>query len=90
MEYLVLAVAGLVGGALGYPNPDDPDSPQCKVCGLVIGIIAAIIYYMVLKNMLGEDHSVFTLSVVGVIGGAAGGALAGAGMNLARGGKRSA
>lgn len=90
MEYLVLAVAGLVGGALGYPNPEDDDSPQCKVCGYVIGIVAAIIYYMVLRDMLGEDRSFFTLSVVGVLGGAAGAALAGAGMNLARGGKRNA
>lgn len=88
MEYLVLAVAGLVGGALGYPNPDDPDSPQCKVCGLVIGVISAIIYYLVLKTQLGDDHSVFTLSVVGVLGGAAGAALVGAGINLAGGGKK--
>jgi hypothetical protein len=87
MEYLILAVAGLVGGGLGYPNPDDPNSPQCKVCGFVIGVIAAIIYYMVLKDALGADHSFFTLSVVGLVGGAAGGALVGAGMNLARGKK---
>lgn len=90
MEYLILATAGVVGGIYGYPNPDDPDSPQCPVCAIAIGIIASIIYYMVLKNVLGEDNSVFTLSVVGFFGGAAGAAIVGAGINMARGGKKSA
>jgi hypothetical protein len=89
MEYLVVGIAGLVGGRLGYPNPDDDDSPDCDVCGLVIGVIAAIIYYLVLKNTLGEDNSFFTLSVVGLVGGAAGAALGGAGINMARGKKTS-
>lgn len=87
MEYLVVGIAGLVGGRLGYPNPDDPDSPDCDVCGLAIGLVAAIIYYLVLKNMLGEDSSFFTLSVVGVVGGAAGAAVGGAVINMARGKK---
>lgn len=90
MEYLVLAVGGVVGGIYGYPNPEDDDSPRCPVCGIAIGIIASILYYMVLRDMLGEDRSFFTLSVVGVLGGAAGAALVGAGINLARGGKKSA
>ena len=87
MIYLVLAVAGWVGGGWGYPNPDDPDSPMCPVCGRVIGVVAAIIYYMVLKNMLGADNSFFTLSVVGVLGGAAGASLVGGLMGMARGKK---
>lgn len=87
MEYLMVAIAGMFGGRLGYPNPDDPDSPQCKVCGLAIGLISSIIYYMVLKSALGADHSLVTLSVLGVVGGAAGAALVGSAMGLA-GGKK--
>jgi hypothetical protein len=90
MEYLILATAGVVGGIYGYPNPDDDDSPSCPVCAIAIGIIASIIYYMVLRNVLGEDHSFLTLSLVGFFGGAAGAAVVGAGINMARGGRKSA
>lgn len=90
MLYLVLAVAGWVGsGWTGYPNPDDPDPVFCPVCIRVIGAIGAIIYYMVLKNMLGADNSFFTLSLVGILGGAATASLLNGVIGLARG-KKSA
>lgn len=92
MEYLLVAIIGWCGtywprrfplpGGGGYPNPDDPWPPYCPVCGPIIGAIAAVILWIVLREDFGEGFG--QLVVISFFGGAFGSSLIGGLMSLGR------
>ena len=92
MEYLLAGIIGWCGTywprrfplpAPGpYPNPDDPWPPNCPVCGPIIGAIAAVILWMVLKEEFGEGLG--QLVVISFFGGAFGSSLIGGLLSFGR------
>jgi hypothetical protein len=101
MEYVLVALAGWVGsgwpvaassrgrGGAGLPNPDDPNPPLCWVCGLVVGAVAAVIFWALLGRQIAPDGGLIPMVLVGFLAGSAGASLVGGVLDLAGRGKKT-
>jgi hypothetical protein len=99
MEYVVVALAGWVGsnwpvavsrgrGGTSVPNPEDPDPPLCWACGLVVGAVAAVIFWAVLGPQI--EGGIVSMVLVSFLAGSAGTSLVGSVLDLAGRGKKTA